>query len=131
MSITHKITRRYETDGELIEQTKVTTVDGEDNRDVSVPDETTDHQINIAIDVSLLKSFYLDSDQDVTVESNSGSAPDDTFTLKANSPLIWDENDGQPNPFVSAVDVTKLFVTNTGNSAAAAVRIRVGQDSTP
>lgn len=131
MSFTHKVTRRYETEGELVEQIKVITVDAEDNRDVSVPDETTDHLVNIAIDVSLLKSFYLDSDQDVTIETNDGATPDDTLTIKKDSPLIWDADDDQLNPFASAVDVTKIYITNTGNSAAAAVRIRVGQDSTP
>ena len=131
MSFTHKITRRVETAGESIEQTKVTTVDAEDNRDVSVPDETTDFLVNIAIDVSLLKSLYIDSDQDVTIESNDGTTPDDTLTIKKDSPLVWDADDDQDNPFPSAVDVTKLHITNVSNSAVANVRIRVGQDSTP
>ena len=108
----------------------MTTVDAEDNRDISVPDSSTDLQANIAIDVSLLKSFYLDSDQDVTVETNNGTTPDDTFTLKANSPVIWDENDDQPNPFASAVDVTAVYITNSSGTAAT-VRFRIGQDSTP
>ena len=102
--------------------------------DESVPDSSTDLQINVTIDVSALVVIYLLSDKDVTIETNSGSTPDDTIVLKANKPYIWG-NDGDTFDAASvtqklSVDVTAFFVTNA-SGAAAQIKCEVLQDATP
>ncbi len=82
----------------------------------TVADAVTDGQININIDVSAVKSFILISDQAVTVETNSGSAADDTIVLVANKPYVFVT--GDYNSFLLGTDVTALFITNASGSLA-------------
>jgi hypothetical protein len=88
--------------------------------DVEIPASTTDQLFTIAIDVSELESIFLYTDGALTVETNSSSAPDDTFVFAANKPLAW--VNGMPtidgtsqNPFDA--DVTALYLTNATGSA--------------
>lgn len=84
--------------------------------DESVADAQTDVQINVAIDVTAVKEFYLVSDQDVTLETNSGSTPDDTLSLVANEPYVWHST--SLDSFLLTVDVTAFFITNASGSVA-------------
>jgi len=91
--------------------------------------EVTDSEVVLGIDFSALQFIALESDQDLTLETNSGSAPDDTISLKANNPLIWEADASYfANPLTA--DVTSLFVTNAG-STAANLRILALVDPTP
>ena len=128
MSFTHKITRRYETEGELIEQTKVITADGEDNRDPVIPDSTTDQLVNMTIDISQLKSIYISTDNTVTLETNNATTPIDTLTITPDQPVDWQVGDVHSNPF--SADVTAIYLTNNSGSVAN-VKIRKLEDSTP
>jgi len=97
--------------------------------DESVSDGQTDVAIDPGtIDVSEVKFLMLVSDKAVTVETNSGTVPDYTFTLGANVPWVWHESMGIANPIT--VDITSLFVTNA-SGAAAALQMRVLVDPTP
>jgi len=81
--------------------------------DEAVAAAQTDLLFNIAFDKDRLKMVYLLSTEDLTIETNSGSAADDTISLVANEPLIWyDGQSGATNPFSSA-DVTAWYLTNT------------------
>jgi hypothetical protein len=93
----------------------------------SVPESSTDLQINCSIDEDTLTGFFLYSDKAVTVETNSGSAPQETIALGANEFRVWKTGMGT-KPISD--DVTALFVTNAG-SAAANVTIIALTDSTP
>jgi len=91
--------------------------------DISVPASTTDQVFAIAIDISELESIFLYTDGALTIETNSGGSPNDTFVFTANKPLVWVS--GMPtidtvsgNPF--DVDVTALYLTN---ATAAAVNL--------
>lgn len=133
MIFKHILTRSFERDqspGDSLTQRDEITADAEDNREIAVPNDSVPVQVSMAIDVSALKSLYIKSDQDVTLETNSSSTPDDTINLIANQVLLWSVNDYAANPFASAVDVVNLFFTNSGGSAAT-VSVRVLQDSTP
>lgn len=94
----------------------------------TVADSVTDGQINVAIDVSAVKSFMLVSDQAVTVETNDGTTPDDTLTLVANEPYEWTEN--SEHTFLLGTDVTALFVTNASGSTAT-IQLEAIVDATP
>lgn len=93
---------------------------GVEQIDVSVPASTTDQLYTISIDISELKQIFLYTDGVLTIETNSSSAPDDTFVFAAGYPLCWQSGmptiDGtSQNPFDA--DVTKFYLTNGTGSA--------------
>ena len=94
----------------------------------SVADSETDYDIVVAIDVSAVKSFYIVSDQTVTVETNSGSEADDTLSLVAGVPYVW--NTDSYDSFQLGTDVTVLYVTNASGSTAN-IELRCVMDATP
>ena len=129
MAFTHTVTQSISTGpGPGYSGNKAYTGDGKTSREVAVPDSSTDLLVNLAVDLSQLKSLFMLSDQDMTVETNSGAAPDDTISLKAGVPYIWNADAPQSNPFT--VDVTKLYLT-TGVVGASTLNIEVLQDATP
>jgi len=101
----------------------VVLIDGE-----QVATATTDGEINFDLDVSACKAFYLVSDQDVTLETNSGSEAANTIALKAGKPYDW--YTGDYNAFLLTVDVTSVFITNT-SGATATIYCVAGYDATP
>ena len=129
MAATHTITELVQTDGRLITKSTVhssggvAAINGEE-----VADSETDYEIAIAIDVSAVKSLYLVSDQDVTFETNDGSAPDNSISLKAGVPYVWHED--SYHVFLLTVDVTSIFITNA-SGAVATIDLEVVQDATP
>jgi hypothetical protein len=126
---THSLTRGWQRNSDITSKRQDITADGELTAEIAVPDSSTDLQATVAIDVSAMKSLFLLSDQDVTIETNSGSAADDTITLKAGIPLIWENVSGYyTNPL--GTDVTDLYITNDSGSSAT-VTLRVLQDVTP
>ncbi len=97
---------------------------------VSVANGQTDKPLSIGgIDISQLKAIWLDSDQDVLIESNSSSAPDDSIALKANVPYIWME--GSPAPLLLTADVPSVLYCTNASGQAATVRLRAVMDATP
>lgn len=84
--------------------------------------------VNLAIDVSDLKSLFIVCDQAVTIKTNSSGAPDNTLTLIANQPLVWYNGSYYTN--LLTVDVTKIYVANS-SGATANLYIFALQDPTP
>lgn len=128
MSIVHKITRTWSRGNDQITRTESVTVEAEITIDTSVAASTSDALHAFVLDVSQAKTIFLLSSQDLTVETNSSSAPAATVSLKAGIPRQWSTGSGETNPFGST-DVTALYLTN-GTLAAADVQIRVGFDPT-
>jgi hypothetical protein len=114
---THKVTLAVEGSGVSLTkdisntQAGVALIDGE-----TVATAETDYEINFDLDVSACKSFYLVSDQAVTFETNSGAAPDNTISLRANEPYLWHTN--AYDSFLLTVDVTSVFITNASGATA-------------
>lgn len=125
---THNIDVTWSKSNETVTKRVSASADSESNLDIAVPAATTDKLVNLAIDVSELESLFLLSDKDVSIETNSGSAPDNTIALTANVPVVWYAGCGYSNPLTA--DTTKFYITNAGASEAT-VNIRVLQDSTP
>ncbi len=69
-------------------------------------------QINLTVDVSQVKSFFVEADQDVTLKTNSSSSPSQTFTLVAKKALSWNLDRHDANPLT--VDITALYFVNAG-----------------
>ena len=63
-----------------------------------------------------LKLFMLKTDYAITVETNNGTTPDDTFTLAAGGLVFYKDGDTLANTFTA--DVTALYVTNASGSTA-------------
>ena len=82
----------------------------------SIANATTNGQVNVAIDVSKLIAIVINSTQNVTLETNDGSTPDDTIALEANVPYVWHEN--SYHSLLLTADVTALFITNASGAAA-------------
>jgi hypothetical protein len=78
---------------------------------VAVNTGVTDQAIAISFAFANVASVFIKATADMTLETNSGSSPADTHTLKANVPLIWFPGFRGANPFT--VNVTGFFLTNT------------------
>lgn len=99
-------------------------IDGE-----TITTGTTDQQFSLTIDVSQVKAFWLESDRNVTVETNAIDASGgNTLNLIANEPYIWWSTD--LNSFKLTADVTTMYITNT-SGATATIYCGVVYDSTP
>ncbi len=97
------------------EQAGVSLIDGE-----AVATAETDKQLDFDLDVSLCKSFFLVSDQDVTFDTNV-DAPNpgvdgDTISLLANIPYQWHVT--AYDSFLLTVDVTDVRITNASGETA-------------
>lgn len=130
MSFTHTLKTIFSSSGAASVQGQVATVaDAEDNRDIVVPPSTSNFAVALTLAFASLKSLFILSDQDVLLETNSGSAPDDTISLKAGVPFTWVASGGAANPFDA--NITSLFLTNLHATLSATVKIRIAQDATP
>lgn len=128
MPYEHTHTRQISLGGETINTVEIVSAEGRDGFDVIVPDSSTDFEVVRTIDISSLKSFYLMSDQDVTIQTNDGTTPDDQFVLTAGVAYQWTED--SVADLVLTQDVTSFFITNT-SGAAASVRMECLLDVTP
>lgn len=114
MSVTHRIQFRFQRGNDIIDKTVVSASGGEGNVDEPIADSETDKLVAFVCDFSQMKSFYMVSSQDLSVDTNQVHPGIDEFELKANEPLAWTENCGLANPF--SADVTALYVTNASGS---------------
>ena len=128
MSFAHKLLDQWSSAGRTIEAVNEYSGDAQTSLEIAVPDSASDQQADLTLDVSTIKAIYILSDQDVTLETNDGTTPDDTISLKAGVPLIYHENGYFANPF--SQDITALYLTNS-SGAAATVQLEVVYDSTP
>jgi len=97
---------------------------------VAVANGQTDKALSIGgLDISQLKAIWIDSDQDVLLETNSASAADDAISLKAGVPYIWME--GMPTTLLLTADVPSTIYCTNASGAVATIRLRAVQDATP
>jgi uncharacterized membrane protein AbrB (regulator of aidB expression) len=120
MSLKHTITTSVRSDaGAGISDQAIITGDAEVNvGDVALAG--TVREIDVAVDVSLIASFYIESDQPVTVNTNIQATPAQTFDLVAKVGLLWNTARHDTNPLT--VDITKLFFDNTSGLVDANVK---------
>jgi hypothetical protein len=116
MSFIHTIGRVWHSGGKTC--SRETNHEGslEKNLNETIAAEQTDFEVVYELDVSAIQAVFITCDQDVTLETNSGSAPDDTLSLKAGVPYVWTTDDYSACLLTS--DITSLFVTNAGSEAA-------------
>lgn len=95
--------------------------------DESIANAVTNGPVDCAFVLARLAAFYMQSDQALTVKTNSAGSPQETLTLVAATPFVYVPGVGLPSPF--AGNVTALYVTNASGTAAA-LEIRVLLDVT-
>lgn len=96
--------------------------------DEEITADAVDQLVSFALDVSQLKAIFILAQGNMTLETNSGAAPDDTINLKAGVPYIWTTDSYDTCKLT--VDVTKLYMTET-SSATNRLRIECVFDATP
>lgn len=127
MSITHTFTLGWARSGESISRTVAVSNDSELNADIALTASEANKLVAMAIDVSQMKGLFIDSDVDVTIETNNSGTPVDTISVTANEPVIWFATSPLTNPL--GTDVTAIYLTN-GDATAGTCKIRVLVDGT-
>jgi hypothetical protein len=128
MSISNTLTLSWARGSETLSKSVSDSSEGALDRDVTVSNGVSNREVALEFTTAGLSAIYIVSDQDVTLETNDGTSPDDTFTLSAGKPFVWFSGCGWPCPFTE--DVTALFITNA-SGATANVQIRGIADATP
>jgi len=128
MAFQHTITEKVTRDGQSVTSENTFTGSGQISINETIQDGQTDKLINFALDVSQIQSIYIVSDQDLTLETNDGTTPDDTINLVANKPYIWYQGSYFTN--LLTTDITALYATNS-SGADATLQIEVVYDATP
>jgi hypothetical protein len=113
VSATHSITLTSYDDQSRTYSLVGTQISG--NREIGVSQAVIAAQTNLLIPMSYLvanlKSIFILSDQNCTIKTNSSGSPQETITLVANVPFVWQYQSGVTVPF--AGDVTAWYITNT------------------
>ncbi len=135
MSVTHTLTRGFSAGGAVIVKSEDVSNEVGLALSAAIPANSTNLPMAFAFANAKLKSFFAQSDQDLSIFTNEASSgtPQDKIFMKANVPYIWsitgsflgEVGDSAASPFDG--DVTSLFVTNT---AAAQLEIRAIVDAT-
>jgi hypothetical protein len=132
--ITHSFRRSWSRPGETLGTTDVTVEAGaEINISEPIPADTADLLVACAIDVSQLKGLFMVASHDLTIETNSPSAPANTFTLYAGVPYMWIQGDAairDTSGTTVTTDITALYVTNISEAEEAMLHIRALVDPT-
>ncbi len=132
MSLTHTITKTFISNDGVSFSASVASSGGlEVNVDETIAGSSTDLAVAFACDVSQLKSLFILATAAMTIETNSGSASDNTITLAANVPFSWTNQDGldlrDTGETAITTDIASLFVTS---SAGGSLKIRALVDPT-
>lgn len=100
--------------------------------DESIPDDSTDLEVALVLDVSQLKAVYIEVEEDMTLETNNGAVPVDTMTPSPTQPTHWTlaDNESGEDRCPVQTDVTALFVTKAATGQAAMLRGRFLVDPT-
>ena len=132
MAFTHTWGLTFRSGGQSVSSTTETvTSSGEANISESIPDNADDYKINIAIDISTLKSIFMLASVDMELYTNADhdGAFDHHISLKAGQALRWTENSVEASPFAGdASDVVDVRVTSADPGT---LQIWTLQDGTP
>ena len=120
MTITHSLSWSYSAAGIAKAAALSASSEGETNLEVVIPALSTDYGVAYVLDFSQCKGFFLLADAAMTVETNSGGAPGQTFSLTAGVPVAWIYGSGT---CPVTVDVTALFVTSTAGGNLTLLRL--------
>jgi hypothetical protein len=116
MAFSHTLIRNVTAGGNTVNTQKTYSADARVSISDTVANGATDDEAVVVIDSSRVISLFMNSTQNMTVESDSGTSPTNTIELKANVPYIWNTDDYNTNIFYT--DITNLYRTNVSGSSA-------------
>ncbi len=131
-SFTHVVKEEYITDGITVgsapsQNSYVGSAPGGFSELIAVGVDTF---VNVAIDISAVKSIILLSDRAVTIETNANNhSGGDQIVLKAGIPYIW-TTDSYYSCLIT-LDVTGGFYITNASGGSAQVDCRFTYDATP
>lgn len=128
MSFSHVLTISLSGGAVNLTGKQTVTADSKQSYDIPLTASQINAEVDADFDFANLVSVFIISDQNLTIKTNSSSAPDDTITVTANVPFVWNTAQAADNPFTA--NVTKFFLTN-GAAVAARAQIEILCDSTP
>jgi len=117
MSVTHTLNLNFVGPGNSRINSSVEKTGGSEiNRSQSIAAAGTNVAVPFVCPTAAIVSFYMVSDQALTIKTNSTGASILTLTLEAGVPYIWHDTDARANPF--SADITTFYATNAGADAA-------------
>ena len=128
MSLSHDLTLKWSSGSRSITKIISATGGAQTSVDEDVADSETDYLIAFTCDVSQIQAIYINSTQDVLLETNSGAGSADVLSLVANEPYVWWSTSLLTNLLTE--DVTALYITNA-SGASATISVEVLYDPTP
>lgn len=125
MSFTHRIGTTYADDGgSVASSTSSVVADGVEGFDGTIPSAPSGPalELDIGFTAAKVKALCLVSDKAVTINTNAADGTGgNSLALAAGVPLVWRYGYTWTCPIT--INVTSIFVVNTGSSAAA-VKLR-------
>ena len=120
--------------GKVVRKTVTSTSEAKLSQSYTVNDSQTDQQHAIDLDISEVKSLYINSTQDITLEWNDASGTQGSIAMLANEPVIWwstQKTDAGVtlNP-LGTTDLTDFYWTNA-SGANADINIEIVYDASP
>ena len=132
MAFKHTWGLTFKSGGQSVSSTtEEVTASAEANISESIPDNADDYVINMAIDISTLKSIFMLATVDMELYTNADhdGAFDHHISLKAGQALRWTVNSVEASPFAGdATDVSDVRVTSADPGT---LQIWTLQDGTP
>ena len=110
MAISHQLTWSYTAPGLSSNATVTASSESEQNLDVVIAALASDFLVAFTLDYSQCKGFFLLADAAMTIETNDGGSPAQTFTLAAGVPTAWIDGAGT---CPVTTDITALYITST------------------
>jgi len=129
MAFTHTVRQTWTSPNGSVElQGSVSeTANAERNAQLAIAGTTADQQFDLDVLFAKLKSVFLLSTIDLTIETNATDATGgNTIELVANVPFYWCNSSGLACPFTA--NVTTMYVT-PGGSVAGTLDIKILVDS--
>lgn len=103
----------------VVASTTEYTAAAEENFDSTAEADST-LEIDMIVDVSQIVSFYIYSDQDVTLHTNATPTGTQNIDIDAKKPLWWNTDANGTNPLTA--DITKLYFVNSSTVVDAKIR---------
>jgi hypothetical protein len=118
-TLTHTWTTSVKDAGGTALVSDTETVTGNDDnrlKDVATAGQTKHISVGSVVKANIT-SFFVESDQNVTLKINSSTTPDQTISLTAKRAYAWKNTDPGSNP-LSPSTVTDLYFVNAGSTDA-------------
>ncbi len=118
----------------VVRKTVTSTSEAKLSQSYTVDDGQTDEQHAIDMDISEVKSLYVNSTQDITLEWNNGAGAEGSIAMLSDEPVLWWSTQKTKagvtiNP-LGTDNLTDFFWTNASGGDAV-INIEIVYDASP